>query len=153
MGLVVNHQMPGLEFTEFLKQLKLTSDIKVDVKELARPVFCGGPVEGSRGFLLHSGEFNQPDTIKIGSDFSVTGTVEALRTIVKGQGPENLLFILGYAGWGAGQLEQELQANAWLVADAHQDIIFHPEPDKKWEHAARKMGIDPAMLSSVTGSA
>lgn len=153
MGLVVNHRLPGLEFQELMKQLKINSDINIDVKTLAMPVFCGGPVEGARGFLLHSSEFTQNDTIKIDKDFSVTGTVEALKTIVSGQGPQDLLFILGYAGWGAGQLEQELQSNSWLVCDAHQDIIFHDNPDEKWEIATRKMGIDPALLSLDAGSA
>lgn len=151
MGLVVNHILPGMEFEELLTQLKITSDIKIDPASL--PVFCGGPVDGSRGFLLHSNDFTQSDTIKIGQDFSVTGTVEALKSIAKGQGPEDLLFILGYAGWSAGQLEQEIRANSWLVCDAAHEIIFEPDPEKKWERATRKMGIDPALLSMETGQA
>ncbi len=153
MGLVVNHRLPGVDFKELLEQLKITTDIEVNLNEVILPIFSGGPVEGSRGFLLHTSDFKQKDTVNIDQNFSVTGTIEALQKIARGEGPDDILFILGYAGWTAGQLEQEIKDNAWLVSDPDPSIIFHHNDDEKWELATRKMGIDPAMLSSEAGRA
>ncbi|MDB2682829.1 YqgE/AlgH family protein [Alphaproteobacteria bacterium] len=153
MGLVVNHRLPGVDFQELLDQLKIPTDIEVDLKNVVLPIFAGGPVEGSRGFLLHSTEYRQKDTIDIDDRFAVTGTIEALQHIVHGDGPDDILFILGYAGWTAGQLEQEIKDNAWLVSDPDPEVIFHQNHDEKWDMAARKMGIDPAMLSVEAGRA
>jgi len=153
MGLVINQKLPDLDFSQLLKQLKITSDIKLDMPQRAVPVLNGGPVENSRGFLLHSSEFKQNDTILINAQCSVTGTLEALKEVAIGKGPNNLLFILGYAGWGAGQLEHEIQDNAWLVTDPDPEIIFTASPDEKWTLAIQKMGINPAMLSGSAGRA
>lgn len=151
MGLVVNHTLPGVQFKQLLDQLKIASNIEIDLRNFTIPILSGGPVEGSRGFLLHSSEFRQSDTITIDPSFSVTGTIDALKAVAKGEGPEQMLFILGYAGWGAGQLEKELQDNAWLVADPDPDIIFKAQPEQKWERAVQKLGVNPAMLSSAAG--
>ncbi len=151
MGLVINHVMPGLDLGTLLEQLD-AGKIK-PVKPATRIVLSGGPVEAARGFILHSQDYAQKDTVKIGADFSVTGTVDALRAIAAGQGPQNMLFILGYAGWGAGQLEDEIRANAWLVADADPGLIFGAPTETKWDAAVRSLGVDPAMLSGVAGKA
>ena len=153
MGLMINHTIAGIEFEHLLEQLGITSDIEVDFSKYAMQVMNGGPVESSRGFLLHSNDFLKDDTIKISENFSVTGTVEALRDVAKGEGPNKVLFILGYAGWNAGQLEQELQQNAWLVVDPDPSIIFNPQHDQKWSRAIGKLGIDPGMLSGDVGRA
>lgn len=153
MGLVVNHTLADIDFPELLQQLKISSDIKIDFSKLSIPVMSGGPVDGSRGFLLHSSEFRQSDTIVIDESYSVTGTIDALKEIAVGKGPQKLLFILGYAGWGAGQLDRELQENAWLVSDPDPEIIFADNPDEKWARAVQKMGIDPVMLSATSGRA
>ncbi|MGQ0527463.1 MAG: YqgE/AlgH family protein [Alphaproteobacteria bacterium] len=153
MGLVINHQLPNLEFREFLSQLGITSGIKIDMKQLGVPVMGGGPVEGQRGFLLHSSDFKQPDTVNINPSLNVTGTIDALKAIVRGDGPENLLFILGYAGWGVGQLDAEMQQNSWLVADPDPDLIFNAPHSEKWIKALQKIGVDLALLSSEAGQA
>ncbi|MCB1592100.1 MAG: YqgE/AlgH family protein [Alphaproteobacteria bacterium] len=155
MGLVVNHTLPGIAFHELVKQLDLRSDIVVDLKALRMPVMNGGPVESARGFLLHSPDFNREETVVISGDheYGVTGTVEAVQDIVCGKGPDNLLFILGYAGWSAGQLDWEIQQNAWLVADADPSIIFDPDNDAKWGKAVGQLGFDPGMLSGTAGNA
>jgi putative transcriptional regulator len=153
MGLVINHVLPGLEFKNLLEQLKISSDIRVDLRQFNMPVMAGGPVEGARGFILHSHDFRQKDTVPVGDFYGITGTVEALKAIASGKGPDHLLFILGYAGWGAGQLDREIQENSWLVADPDPNIIFHAEPNEKWELAVQKLGVDPAMLSSQAGRA
>lgn len=153
MGLVINHALPGMEFEDLIEQLGIASDIEIKLVPSSVPVMSGGPVEAARGFLLHSNDFVQPDTIKIDSSCSVTGTVEALKFVVRGEGPGQMLFILGYAGWGKGQLEREIQDNAWLVVDPDPQIIFHPEVDEKWTLAVQKLGFDPAMLSAEAGRA
>lgn len=153
MGLVINHILPGVEFTELLSQLKINSDITLDMAGLSIPVLSGGPVEGSRGFLLHSEDFKQLDTVTVTQKFGVTGTVEALKAVANGRGPQKLLFILGYAGWGAGQLETEILENAWLVTEPDPEIIFSASPDDKWQLAIQKMGIELAMLASTGGRA
>mgnify|MGYP000613269271 CR=1 FL=1 len=150
MGLMINHSIPDVTFKNLLEQVGITSDIRVNI---SRPVMSGGPVESSRGFLLHTSEFTQEDTIKINDALSVTGTIDALKEVAKGNGPEEMLFILGYAGWGAGQLEQEIQANSWLITDPDPSIIFSGNDDNKWINAVGKMGVDPAMLSGTAGRA
>ena len=153
MGLVINHTLPGLEFEELVEQLGITSDIEIRLDSDSVPVMSGGPVEAARGFLLHSNDFSQPDTIRIDESCSVTGTLDALREVATGKGPDQILFILGYAGWGAGQLDREIQDNAWLVVDPDPEIIFHPDPEEKWTLAVQKLGFDPAMLSGTAGHA
>jgi len=150
MGLVINHTLPDVTFKNLLKQVGITSDIRVNISD---PVMSGGPVESSRGFLLHTNEFTQEDTIKINDALSVTGTIDALKEVAKGNGPEDMLFILGYAGWAAGQLEQEIQDNAWLVSEPDPSIIFNDNHNNKWVSAVGKMGFDPGMLSSSAGRA
>lgn len=153
MGLVINHVLADVEFKDLLEQLKLVSDIKIDRGALGTPVMQGGPVEGARGFLLHTSDFAKPDTVKVDGDISVTGTIDALKDVAQGTGPKDHLFILGYAGWSAGQLDQELQQNAWLTVDADPALVFHDDPSVKWEMAMRKLGIDPLMLSAAAGRA
>jgi putative transcriptional regulator len=154
MGLVINHILPGLDFRQLLEQLSLGGQPVTGGPSADRlQVLSGGPVESARGFILHSEDYMQKDTVRIGDQFGVTGTVDALRAIARGDGPKRILFILGYAGWGAGQLDRELQDNAWLVVDPDPKLIFETDPDQKWEMAIRKIGIDPTMLSGVAGRA
>lgn len=149
MGLVINHTLPGLELSELLSQLHIEGNqTSPDI-----PVMSGGPVETGRGFILHKGDFRQIDSLKIESDIYVTGTIDALKAIAQGKGPDEMLFILGYAGWTAGQLDLEMQQNAWLVVDADPALIFDSNPDECWDLAIRKIGIDPNMLSGEAGRA
>ena len=149
MGLVINHTLPGIDLSELLEQLEVQDHKTVnDV-----PVMSGGPVETARGFILHGNDFKQEDTIKIDEKYSVTGTIDALKAVAGGKGPDKMLFILGYAGWDAGQLDEELQQNTWLVTEADEDIIFNATPEEKWHAAVKKIGFDPGMLSSTAGTA
>lgn len=150
MGLVINHALPGVDLSQLLEQLNITPDKE---RTSDKPVMSGGPVETARGFVLHSNDFSQSDTIRIDDNFSVTGTIDALKAIASGEGPDNMLFILGYAGWSAGQLDQEIQQNAWLIADPDPDLIFAASPEEKWTRAIKKLGIDPGMLSGEAGRA
>lgn len=153
MGLVINQTAPGVDFRNLLEQTGIISDIKLDESHMNVPVMAGGPVDQSRGFLLHSNDFVHDDTIRINQYLAVTGTMEALKKLVYGEGPEKALFILGYAGWSPGQLDQELQQNAWLVAEPDQTLVFHGEGEDKWRQAVNRLGFDPAMLSVDAGHA
>ena len=153
MGLVVNNIFQGLEFDELLSQLHIQSDMKFDLSKTNIPVMNGGPVESARGFLLHTPDFKRDETVIIDKSYGITGTVEAVQDIMTGKGPDNMLFLLGYAGWSAGQLDWELQQNAWLVTDANPAIIFEQDPENKWNKGIAQIGIDPGMLSAETGNA
>jgi putative transcriptional regulator len=153
MGLVINNEHHAIDFTNILEQLGITSEIEVALIPKNIQIMNGGPVEGTRGFLLHSSEFSHKDTIRIDDSFSVTGTVDALRDVAKGKGPKEKLFMLGHAGWSPGQLESELARNAWLIADPHPDIVFSALHDEKWTKSMNTIGVDPAMLSDSVGRA
>lgn len=153
MGIVINHPVPGLNFQRLLEQFDITPDGNADDAAMKAPVMAGGPVETMRGFLLHTREFVTNDTISVNRHFSVSGTIASLKACAGGRGPQHFVFALGYAGWDPGQMEQELQDNAWLTTPATEEIVFHTEPDLMWERAMAQIGIDPAMLSITAGRA
>lgn len=153
MGLVINHPAQDVKFADLLKQLKIASDIELGSSQVSLPVISGGPVEKGRGFILHGSNFAQKDTVKVDEQFSVTGTLDGLQAVANGQGPKPALFILGYAGWNAGQLDAELQQNAWLVSDPNPDLVFRTNPEDQWSLAVSSLGFDPGMLSGVAGRA
>jgi len=149
MGIVINNEMTHVPVSLLLSQLSVpTGDDFADF-----PVLQGGPVETARGLLLHSADVLKNESIVIDRDFAVTGTVEALRDIVSGAGPHEKIFALGYAGWTGGQLEKEINDNAWLVIDADMDLVFRTPAGEKWDKALHKLGIDPAFLTSEAGHA
>jgi len=150
MGLIVNDKMPNIDFEQLLLKLKIEHG---DHKSIKIPVLRGGPLDSSRGFVLHSKDFNRKDTINVDERFSVTGTMDALKAIADGTGPNEAIFMLGYSSWDAGQLEEELRDNSWIIVDADKDIIFNTTPDKVWRKAMSKIGVNPDMLSNVTGNA
>lgn len=153
MGLIINHTVPGIDLRHLLGQLNIDSVARDDAKIPDLPVMSGGPVENARGFILHSLDFHEDDTVTIGDNLGVTGTVDALKAIAEGRGPEDLVFVLGYAGWESGQLDRELQDNAWLVLDSDHDLIFEVPAEEKWDVAVQKLGVDPAKLSGIAGRA
>jgi putative transcriptional regulator len=117
-------------------------------------VLKGGPVETGRGFVLHSADFFiENSTLPIDDGICLTATVDILRAIARGNGPESALLALGYAGWAPGQLETEIQENGWLHCPADPDLIFGVDTDGKYEMALKKLGINLAMLSSEAGHA
>jgi putative transcriptional regulator len=153
MGMVINNPLPSPDFAEVLRQVGVSSEKKLDEKILSMPVLAGGPVQGVHGFLLHTSDFVQKNTIHVDDLFSISGTIDALRAIVNGYRPEKMLFTLGYARWSAGQLEKELQDNIWLTAPASQEIVFSSRPEDMWENAFALIGVNPGMLSGVSGRA
>lgn len=150
MGLIINKPAPDLDFNNLLMQL----DIRPREGHPHAPLFFGGPVETGRGFVLHSGEYRGEDgTLEVDDSFAMTATKNILEDIAAGQGPQKTLTSLGYSGWGPGQLESELQQNAWLTCDADQQIVFAPDHSAKWQAALAKLGINPLMLSAEGGRA
>jgi putative transcriptional regulator len=150
MGLIVNKPIEGLGFQELLRRLELP----VSEKTPNSAILFGGPVETGRGFVLHSGDYaGAESTLPISPDVSLTATLDILRAISGGDGPERALFVLGYAGWGPGQIEAEIQANGWVHCDADNSLIFGTDMESKWSVALRKLGIDMSGLSAHAGRA
>ena len=149
MGLVVNKQAEEIDFPELLKQL----EIETEGVQNPIPVLVGGPVESGRGFVLHSLDYRQDSTLEVTEDVGLTATVDILRSIAEGEGPARSLLTLGYAGWSAGQLDSEIQANGWLNVSADASLLFDDDLGEKWDRAVRKVGIDPSFLSAEAGHA
>ncbi len=148
MGLVVNREADSIEFDKLLEQLGID-----DPQINSIPVHDGGPVDTGRGFVLHSRDYFQKGSVEVTDTVAMTATVEILRSIAEGGGPRKRLLALGYAGWAAGQLENEIHANGWLVVDADDDILFGLELEDKWQLAMAKLGVNPAALSGTAGRA
>ncbi len=149
MGIVINQRLPDVGFRELLGQLKLPYT-KLAVEPV---VHFGGPVESGRGFVLHSTDFMRDDTVRINDHTCITGTVDILRAMAEGKGPSKSLFALGYAGWGAGQLEMEMQENSWLVVPADDEVLYRMPLDEKWAAAFSRIGVDPLTLAPEAGHA
>lgn len=150
MGIVLNQQLPGMVLGDLFEEI----GCKIETPHHAGlPVLMGGPVETSRGFLLHTMDYKSGETIRVNEKFGVTGTLESLKSFAEGHGPKNMIFALGYAGWDEGQLQQELLDNAWLVVDADYELIFNTDILDRWDRAMSRHGIDPARLSGSAGHA
>ena len=149
MGLVVNKELDTLTFPELLEQIGIEP---VHVEDQIR-VHFGGPVESGRGFVLHSADYVHDGTLMVDENIALTASVDILRAIAEGAGPRDRLLVLGYAGWGAGQLESEIQANGWLHVTPDRDLVFDGHLDTKWERAMAKLGVDFNMLSGDIGHA
>ncbi len=149
MGLVVNRLAESVTFPELLEQLKIGSASNTDDIR----VHFGGPVESGRGFVLHSAEYKQGGTVVVNDEIALTATIDILKAIAKGAGPRRRLLALGYAGWGPGQLDGEIQQNAWLHVPADEALIFDLDLASKWERAAAKIGVAVSHLSGEAGHA
>ena len=145
LGLVVNKPLDDLSFGDMLQQL----DIDRKGANEAIRVHFGGPVETSRGFVLHSDDYRHDGTLGITGGIALTATVDVLKAIAGGHGPRRSLLALGYAGWAPGQLDAEIQANGWLTCAADEELVFGPNLEDKWARALDKIGIKPAMLASA----
>lgn len=157
MGIIVNKPASDLNMPDLLVQLDIIGKddaIRLPHRIGHMPVLMGGPVEASRGFVLHSPDFHiEQSTLLIDDGICLTATIEILRAIADGRGPESAVLALGYAGWQAGQLESEIQANGWLHCPADPELIFNTALETKYDRALRGIGIEPAMLSATAGHA
>ncbi len=162
MGLILNQPINGLNFARMLKELGINNgNHDLDGQKILR----GGPVQNDRGFVLHSLDYKLDDaTLPLGGPFiqlpdgveqgvGLTASRDILVDLSTGAGPAHALIALGYAGWGSGQLENEISANAWLIAPASQDLLFSGDPEHMWKRALAGLGIDPAHLSGAVGTA
>ena len=151
MGLRLDQPAPGVSLSEVLKKLDTPgADAMQD-----RSVLIGGPVERERGFVLHTDDWASEDsTMTFGDGLAMTGTREALTAMTDVEdGPRQSILLLGYAGWGEGQLEEELSENVWLTADADPELIFDSDYQTKWSRALAGLGVDAARLSAQSGRA
>ena len=149
MGLVVNRLFGSVKFEDLLEQLEI--EIQEPIANM--PVHYGGPVESGRGFVLHSTDYVRDGTLVVDDEVALTATIDILRAISENRGPRRNILLLGYAGWGPGQLDAEIQANGWLNVPCDESLLFDPELDTKWERSIAKLGVSLSMLSAEAGHA
>jgi putative transcriptional regulator len=150
MGLAVNSPVEGLTVPDLLDKLGVAATIRLP-PDL---VLIGGPVERERGFVLHSTDYHAQTTLEVGDGVALTATREVLEAMASHNSrPARSLLALGYAGWGAGQLEDEIKQNVWLTCEPDEALIFDQDYETKWVRALAKLGVDPQRLSSVAGRA
>ena len=149
LGIVINRPT-DVSVGEILAQMDLESE---DPRLAELPVLQGGPVQPERGFVIHDSDAEFDSTLRMDGGIRVTTSRDVLEAVARGTGPERLQLALGYAGWGAGQLEDEMAANAWLTAPAAADLIFTTPYERRWESAARLLGIDIRAIGPEAGHA
>lgn len=148
VGIGIGQKRAGIRVRQLLKQLDIDPGQAPD-----RAVLHGGPVEPGRGFVLHSDDWGGQDTLHITGLGAMTGTIDVLKAIAAGKGPTKWLVSLGYAGWGAGQLDAEMTRHGWFAAPGSQALLFETPTEERWQAAFQGQGIDPRLLASETGAA
>mgnify|MGYP001596674872 FL=1 len=149
LGVVINRPL-DIQLGEILLHMDIRTD---DIGIASQPVYMGGPVQNDRGFVLHEPIGDWEATLKVTDDIGITSSRDILAAIAAGEGPENAIITLGYAGWGAGQLEQELAANTWWSGPADRNIVFNTPSERRWLEAAALIGVDLHLISNETGHA
>ncbi|MDQ2076580.1 YqgE/AlgH family protein [Marinimicrobium sp. ABcell2] len=148
MGLTLNHPMP-LTLGDIFSQLELGDHAGLG----AETVLAGGPVQVERGFVLHTGSSEWQSNLSIAQGINLTASRDILEALAEGRGPKEFLLALGYAGWEAGQLEEEIAANAWLTLPADRHTLFHTPAELRWSAVAHQLGIDLNLISTTAGHA
>jgi putative transcriptional regulator len=152
IGVGIGHKRAGISFRGLLKQLEIDPGQAPDCA-----IHHGGPVEPGRGFVLHSTDWGGQDSLQVngpsGVLFAMTGTMDVLKAIAEGRGPSQWIVALGYAGWGEGQLDEEMTRHGWFAATGNKTILFETPADERWGAAFKAEGIDPRLLASETGAA
>ena len=148
VGIGIGHQRAGTGLRALMGQLGLEPGVAPDV-----PVHHGGPVEPGRGFVLHSDDWGGQDSVAVNGIGAMTGTIDVLRAIAEGRGPSRFLVALGYAGWGAGQLDEEMTRHGWFAAPGDPAILFDTPVDERWTKSFQRVGIDPRLLATQAGAA
>lgn len=149
MGLVVN-RLSDYRLSEIFAQMQI-SDVHADFAD--RPVLAGGPVQTDRGFVLHDGATDWDSTLRITDALAVSTSRDVLERIAAGTGPTRFLLMLGFSGWGPGQLESELADNAWLTVPADNELLFDVPLEMRWQAATSRLGVDPGQLAGYAGHA
>jgi putative transcriptional regulator len=149
MGIVVNRPIEKPSFDDLLRQLSINP-----IPPARRIRLCsGGPMENARGFVLHTTDWSGDGSLQVDDSLALTASLDVLKAIAEGGGPRECVLALGYAGWGPGQLDSEIQQNAWLNAPADERIVFDGAADTKWRRALEKLRVDPLLLSDIAGHA
>tara|TARA_B100001250_G_scaffold413757_1_gene448958 strand:- start:1447 stop:1998 length:552 start_codon:yes stop_codon:yes gene_type:complete len=149
MGIIINKKIDYDLYPDLLEQLGI--DKPIENKKLF--IRYGGPVESGRGFVLHSDEIMRKETLSIDKGIALTSTSEFFDDLAKGNGPKNSILALGYAGWGPGQIENEIISNSWMTLSTDSKFIFDEEVNNKWLNAFNLLGVDPSKLSNHSGTA
>lgn len=153
MGMVINRPT-DLTVADLFDRIDLRLEVIPDSHPMrSQPVMFGGPVQDDRGFVLHAPALKYNSSMRVCDEVAFTTSRDVLEAVAAGDGPERLLISVGYAGWGAGQLEQEILANGWLTVAADTDILFELPLEQRFEAAIRLLGIDPSMLNAQAGHA
>lgn len=153
LGLVINRES-DVTISDVLTKLSVVDDMQIQyTAHSTDSVLVGGPVQTERGFVLHSPFKQYAATIQINDNLGLTSSRDILEAVARGEGPQHMLLALGYAGWGAGQLEEEMARNAWLNVPASEHVLFETLPREKYDQAMRLLGFDAAMLSEQAGHA
>jgi len=149
MGLVLNRPLQKPKFDDLLRQLEVAP-----VPPARRIRLCqGGPLDNARGFVLHTTDWTGEGSMRVNDTVALTASLDVLKAIAEGNGPREGILALGYAGWGPGQLDAEIQKNAWLSVPADETIVFDGDHETKWRRALAKLNIDPLLLSAAAGHA
>jgi len=157
MGLVVNQSLEDMRFADILAELKIGNKediirLPLDIRE--REVLRGGPVQKSRGFVLHSPDyFREGNSYSVTEEICLTATLDVLKAIAFNSSPSDALFALGYCGWSPGQLEGEIKGNGWLTVPFSRDLLFETPVARRYDAALARLGITRASLSSFSGHA
>ncbi len=149
MGLVLNRPVTKPTFAELLSQLKI--DPRPPNRQIA--MYAGGPVDDGRGFVLHTADWTSEGSLLVDESVALTASLDVLQAIAEGAGPRACVLALGYAGWGPGQLDREIQDNTWLSVNADETLLFDANHGTKWRRALAKLNVDPLLLSPVAGHA
>jgi len=148
MGVGVGRTLPGLGLHALLKQLDIAPGAAPDVA-----IHAGGPVEPQRGFVLHSADWRGEDTLAVSPALAMTSTLDVLRAIAEGHGPDRWLVALGYAGWGEDQLDEELRQSGWHTVPAADELVFEAPAAERWARAFATAGVDVRLLAATSGTA
>lgn len=149
MGLILNRLLRKPRFEDLMQQL----GVEPFPPQRSLPISLGGPVDEHRGFVLHSNDWSGDGSLTISGEYSLSANLEVLQAIAGGHGPTRARLLLGYAGWGKGQLEDEIQQNSWLTAPPDDDIMYDTAYQTKWQRAFAGLKVDPGRLSGDAGRA
>lgn len=148
LGIGLGRIIPRLGFHDLLGQLGIETGSAPNA-----PVHLGGPVEPQRGFILHSPDWGGSESVHVGDRWVLSATLEILNAIAEGRGPSRWVAALGYAGWGAGQLEEEMGRHGWFVTRGDERLLYDCGVEDRWSSGFKAAGIDPRLLASESGSA
>ena len=148
-GVIIN-QPSNIKLKQIINEMKIESSNEYDEDQV---IYMGGPVDQGRGFILHRPAGHWSSSLKVKNNVTLTTSKDILQAIANNQGPKDCIVTLGYAGWSAGQLEQEMASNTWLNCPADEQIIFNTPVEQRWQAAANLIGVDLSLLSNHTGHA